>query len=86
MKYRYTFRLKPGRDDDLIGWLEALGEGERSYHIRQALRRGLSGPVASALSRVPIAAAEEPPQPVKQEAMEAPDDIEAKLDRLAGSF
>ena len=85
--YRYTFRLKPGRDDDLISWLEALGEGERSYCIRQTLRRGLSGTVTPALSRVPIAAAEEPLRPVKQEPIEtAPDDIEAKLDRLAGSF
>jgi len=88
MKYRYTFRLKPGRDDDLIGWLEALGEGERSYSIRQTLRRGLTGPVAPAPPRVPIAAGEEPPRSVKQEiAGTAPDnDIEAKLDRLAGSF
>ncbi len=40
---RYNFRLQRGRDDDLISWLESLGAGERSYYIRQVLRRGLRG-------------------------------------------
>ena len=39
---RITFRLKVDRDDDLLHWFKALGEGERSFFIRQALRRGLS--------------------------------------------
>lgn len=88
-EYRYTFRLMPGRDDDLIQWLETLGEGERSFYIRQILRRGLAGPVAPTIaSRVPIAVPEDPPQLVKQEIMETVpnDDIEAKLDRLAEIF
>ena len=38
---RITFRLKDDRDDDLLQWFNALGEGERSFFIRQALRRGL---------------------------------------------
>ena len=38
-----AFRLKPGRDDDLINWIINAGEGDRSYHIREAIRRGLSG-------------------------------------------
>ena len=87
-EYRYTFRLMPGRDDDLIQWLETLGEGERSFYIRQVLRRGLAGPVTPTPFRVPVEAAKEPSRSVKQEiAGTAPDnDIEAKLDRLAGSF
>jgi len=39
---RITFRLKDDRDDDLLHWFQVVGEGERSYFIRQALRRGLS--------------------------------------------
>ena len=38
---RITFRLKDERDDDLIHWFKVIGEGERSFFIRQALRRGL---------------------------------------------
>jgi hypothetical protein len=41
MSLRYTFRLKPERDSDLIDWLNSLGEGERSCFIRQALRKAL---------------------------------------------
>lgn len=88
-EYRYTFRLMPGRDDDLIEWLESLGKGEISFYIRQVLRRGLAGPVTPTIaSRVPIAVPEDPPQLVKQEIMETAsnDDIEARLDRLAESF
>ena len=38
-----NFKVKPGRDDDLIDWMKTLGEGERSFHLRQTLRRGLRG-------------------------------------------
>ena len=31
----------PGRDDDLIQWLNSLGKGEKSFHIRHALREWL---------------------------------------------
>lgn len=41
MSSRYTFRLKPERDSDLIEWLNSLGEGERSCFIRHALRKTL---------------------------------------------
>jgi len=37
-----AFRLKPGRDDDLIEWAESLGAGDQSYHIRETLRRNLN--------------------------------------------
>ncbi len=36
-----AFRLKPGRDDDLISWINNAGEGDRSYHIREVLRQSL---------------------------------------------
>ncbi len=41
-----AFRLKPGRDDDLIAWVSSLGVDERSAGIRHALRGNVSGPVA----------------------------------------
>ena len=37
-----AFKLKKGRDQDLIAWIDSLDEGDRSYHIREVLRRGLS--------------------------------------------
>jgi len=37
-----AFRLKPGRDDDLINWYESLGDGDRSYYIRETLRKNLN--------------------------------------------
>ena len=30
MSMRFSFRLKEDRDADLIRWLKAMGEGERS--------------------------------------------------------
>ncbi len=39
-----TFRLKPGRDDDLIESLEGYPGGDRSYYIRELLRKGLINP------------------------------------------
>ncbi len=39
-----AFRLKEGRDDDIISWVESLGERDRSYSIRQALKEHLSEP------------------------------------------
>ncbi len=36
-----NFKIKQGRDDDIILWLEALGERERSFYIRMALREWL---------------------------------------------
>jgi len=35
---RVAFRLKPGRDDMIIDWLNSLGDNDKSYHIREALR------------------------------------------------
>ncbi len=38
-----NFKVKPGRDDDIINWLEGLGDNERSFYIRLALREWLQG-------------------------------------------
>ncbi len=37
------FRLKLGRDDLIINWLESVGKNDRSYYIKEALRNYLSG-------------------------------------------
>jgi hypothetical protein len=37
-----AFRLKPNRDSDIISWLEPLGDCDRSYAIREAVRRGIN--------------------------------------------
>ena len=57
-----AFRLKPGRDDDLIAWVNSLGQDERSYNIRQALR-GNTGPVSEPVRVKPkvIPVKSEPP-------------------------
>lgn len=34
-------RIYPGKDDDLIAWLDGLPAGERSEAIREALRVGI---------------------------------------------
>ena len=81
MKYRYTFRLKTGRDEDLISWLKGMGDGERSFFIRQTLRRGLDEPVRAA-PRIQFAE----PLPRQEIPEIADDDIESRLDRLAGGF
>ena len=38
---RVSFRLKAGRDDDLISWFESISANDRSYHIRETLRGSL---------------------------------------------
>ncbi len=38
-----NFRLKVGRDDEIIRWINCLGEHDRSYHIREILRGYLRG-------------------------------------------
>jgi hypothetical protein len=40
---RLTVRFCPGRDDDLLAWLEDLPDRERAGRIRQMLRLGLNG-------------------------------------------
>ncbi len=47
------FRLKPGRDDLIINWLESVGENDRSYYIREALRNYLLGIVPQNFSPAP---------------------------------
>ncbi len=42
-----TFRLKPGRDDDLIDMMNSFSGGDRSYYIRKLLREGPANSVAT---------------------------------------
>lgn len=44
-------RLQPGRDDDLIEWLESQIEGSRSEAIRALLRDGLRAQKTEAVLR-----------------------------------
>jgi hypothetical protein len=37
-EYKYGFRVKPGRDDLIISWIEGIQASDKSYHIREALR------------------------------------------------
>jgi len=69
------FRLKPGRDDALISWLDSLPEKDRSYHIRETLRANLRAPMPTAKV---ADKAECPPLPASNI-----DDIEAALDSWA---
>ena len=62
-----AFRLKPGRDDDLISFINNAGEGDRSYHIREALRQGLFREAA------PIPAVKIKPKQAKEQAPEVLD-------------
>ena len=89
---RLSFRLKPGKDDDLIKWLNGLPEQERSRFIREALRRGLSLPdVRPAVS--PVINARDGTQggnkgftPAGVENITTANNLEEKLDRLADCF
>ena len=49
-----AFKLKKGRDQDLIAWIGSLDEGDRSYHIRELLRRGLNMQAPSQLTPIRI--------------------------------
>jgi len=68
-----AFRLKLGRDDDLISWINNAGEGDRSYHIRETLRRGLFREAA------PFYAVQIEPKQVEETAPEVLD-LEKNLD------
>jgi hypothetical protein len=48
---RLTVRFCPGRDDDLLAWLDALPERQRAVRIRQILRLSLNGDVAGQETR-----------------------------------
>ncbi len=42
-----AFRLKPGKDDDLIAWLKSIQDGDRSNQIKMVLRGENQLPVKS---------------------------------------
>jgi len=62
-----AFRLKPGRDDDLISFINNTGEGDRSYHIREKLRQGLF------MEAAPLPAFKIKPKQAKEQAPEVLD-------------
>lgn len=91
--HRYSFRLKPGRDDDLIGRLESMGDGERSVFIRQALRSAWGGqgaPIPPQPNHLnPPAAPKEPItwQPFPEtETHDAKNELNERLDKLTSMF
>ena len=55
MNKKYTFRAKAGRDDLIIEWLDSIGESDKSYYIREALRGYLTSitPQDSSPSKLP---------------------------------
>jgi hypothetical protein len=79
---RITFRLKDNRDEDLLQWFNALGEGERSFFIRQALRRGLSSREEKV--SIPIIKGEMPKLP-KEEPVTA-EEAESRLSSLINNL
>ncbi len=50
-----SFRLKPGRDDEVINWICDLGDNDRSYFIREAIKfyikHNSSSELSSALTK-----------------------------------
>ena len=79
---RITFRLKDDRDDDLLRWFNALGEGERSFFIRQALRCGLGSQEEKV--NIPIIMGEMPKLP-KEEVVTA-EEAESRLASLINTL
>jgi len=82
---RYSFRLKEGRDQDLIAWLESFGEGERSTFLRQALRTGIqamASKVDKEIINKPVRKVPKIIEPVKISKEEA----ESKLNNLVNNF
>ena len=73
-----SFKLKDPRDRDLMEWLEGLGERERSFYIRKALREWLAGGAGREES-CPPPREESPPPPSEGSEVE---ELERKLDRL----
>jgi hypothetical protein len=43
MQDHFNFRLKSGRDNELIQWLNSRNRRERSAFIREALRQHVKG-------------------------------------------
>ncbi|MBN1134972.1 MAG: hypothetical protein JXM73_00195 [Anaerolineae bacterium] len=50
---RLTVRFCPGRDDDLLAWLEELPDRQRAGIIRQTVRLGLNGDPAALETQEP---------------------------------
>jgi hypothetical protein len=74
-----AFRLKPNRDSDIISWLESLGEGDRSYAILEALRKGFI-PAPPTFSHCPLPAITIKVRQVEEAQPTNEQDLEATLD------
>lgn len=50
---KITLRLKPGEDDDLLAWLEAIDStyGKKGAAIKATLRRGIDTPDATSAAQ-----------------------------------
>lgn len=81
-----SFKLFPGKDDDLIEWLKTLGVREKSSYIRLALRQFITpnygyiaGPPVQAIPKL----AKEPDKKVSADLDPAvsEEDLEARVDR-----
>lgn len=87
MTIRYMFRLKPGRDDELIQWLESLGKGERSCFIRKALREAVERkPAETTKVKQTVKAAKPKHNKVILTSSPLNTDLKSKVDKLTCSF
>jgi Arc/MetJ-type ribon-helix-helix transcriptional regulator len=95
--YRVNLKLKPGRDQDLIDWIESQSYGKRSEAIRDALRYGIGlkkpertviaetvrEAVSEALKGLKVVAAQ---QGVTLDTNEVEEAFGAQLDQLLDQF
>ncbi len=90
---KVSFRLKPGRDDAIIDWLESLSEHDRSYYIRESLRAYLSGQSPQILSCKKASKTNKPTvkrkvekvKPVREKVADSPE-VEDKLEQNLNSW
>ena len=90
---KVSFRLKPGRDDAIIEWLESLSEYDRSFYVREGLRAYLSGQSPQILSCNKAPKANKPTakrkaekvKPVREKVADSPE-VEDKLEQNLNSW
>ncbi len=84
-------RVYPGKDEDLINWLDSLPPGERSRMIREALRAGIGlvspprsdSALLAEIVRQAVAAAQ---QGIAYDRNEVEEAFGDQLDHLLGNF
>ncbi len=91
---RVSFRLKPGRDDSIIDWLESLSEHDRSYYVREGLRAYLNGQSLQAPSfakksasiiKASVQRTAEKVKPAREKIADSPE-VDDKLDENLSSW